>query len=134
MSETTPTQQVTDWLNAFDSALASGDVTKEMDDNALGEIVPFDFAVEHELAQLWRQAPMSADYALYKALVTEVVEAARVAVALTGAIHEGEVSRFSGLQEAPFYGRGERLRMSDANEPAHANGSAILDEPNRLVD
>ena len=50
MSETTPTQQVTDWLNAFDSALASGDVTAAVNmfdtESYWRDLVPFTWNIK----------------------------------------------------------------------------------------
>ena len=76
---------------------------------------------------------MSADNALDKPFVAKVIEAARLAVALTGAIHECEIPWFSGLQEAPLNPGGERLGVPNTDESAHADGVAILDEPSCLV-
>jgi hypothetical protein len=66
--------------------------------------------------------------------MAEVIEAPRLPIALAGAIHERKVAWFAGCQEAPFNRSRERLRMSDTDETAHAYGSAILDQPGRLVD
>src|SRR3974377_891947 len=73
-----------------------GDVAEEMREHALRQIIGFDLVRYRQPLQLGHEAPVSANYALDQAFVTEVIEPAFLAVALTSRIHEREITRISG--------------------------------------
>jgi hypothetical protein len=66
------------------SRLARGDVANRVRDDALRQVVRLDLAGDRELLELRDEPPVAADDALDEAAVAEVVEAARLAVALPG--------------------------------------------------
>ena len=71
---------------------------------------------------------MPANNTLDKTFVAKVIEAARLAVALTGAIHQRKIPWLAGLQKAPLYCRGEGFGVPNTDESTHADGVPILDE------
>jgi hypothetical protein len=75
------------------SGLAGGDVAEHVRDDALRQVVRLDLARDRELLQLGDEPPVAADDALDEAAVAEVVEAARLAVALPCGVDERQRTR-----------------------------------------
>jgi hypothetical protein len=96
--------------------LAGGNVAVEVRDDALGQVIGFDLALQRQAADLWDQPPMAADHALEQAIVAERVEAAILSVPLPGREQQREVARFAGFQKAPFKRDQKRIRHADADE------------------
>ena len=98
------------------SGALRGDLAEQHAENALREIVSFDFARERHAAQLGREVPVTTDDALQKAGVSKMVQATFRAVALASAVEQREVARRTALQKSPLQRRREHLRVPRADE------------------
>src|SRR5205085_1135691 len=64
------------------------DVAKELADHPLRKVVAFDLSRQSEPAEARREPPVSADAARHKRLVREMIEPARLAISLAGAVNQ----------------------------------------------
>jgi hypothetical protein len=123
------------------AGLAGGDVAEQVADHALRQVPGLDAVGHRELLQLRHQAPMAADHAPDQAVVAEVVEAALLAVALAGGVHQGEVTRmaqavgigFLRFEKTRFERDGDVFGKADADEAAGGDGVAVADQLHRLA-
>ena len=83
--------------------LVGGNVTVHVGDDALGQVVGLDLVLQRQRAQRGGAIPVAADDALDHALVTVVVAAGAVPVALTGREEQRQVTGVAGLQEPLFH-------------------------------
>src|SRR5207248_2509426 len=74
------------------SRLSSGDVAEKMRDHALWQVVRFDPIFDRQTLQLRHESPMPANHALDKPLMTEMIQPAVLAIALTACVDEREVA------------------------------------------
>ena len=120
------------------SRLAGGDVAEQVRDHSLRQVVGLDVAVDREHLELGHQAPVAADDALEKAVMAEVVQAARLAVALPGGVDQGQRARRAaaglglGGKEALLEREGDAFGKADADEAAGRDGVAVVDQAHRL--
>ncbi len=111
-----------------------------MADHALGQVVGLDLVGDRQLLQAGHQAPVTADDPPYQTGVAQVVEAAVLAVPLTGRINQCQIPRLTFLRQGGgvacqihlFDGDGDALRESDANETASGDSIPITDETHRF--
>ena len=75
------------------AGFAGGNVTKQMGQNALGQIPGLDVIVDRKLLNLGCQAPVSANDAVDQSDVSKVVQSAVLAVTLSGGIYQRQVAR-----------------------------------------
>src|SRR5205085_11666758 len=75
------------------AGLARRDIAEQVRDHPLRQVVGLDLAGDGERLELRHQAPVPADHALDQPAVPEVVEPARLAVALAGGIDERQPAR-----------------------------------------
>src|SRR3954467_14302762 len=66
-----------------------GDISKQMRDDAFGQVIGLDLVGDSQLLHLRNEPPMAANDALEKALVSEVVEASLFSVSLAPSVDEG---------------------------------------------
>ena len=71
------------------------DVAEQVGNYALRQVVSLDLIADGKRLQFGHKAPVPPDHALHEARVTEVIEAAFLAVALTGRVNERQVARTS---------------------------------------
>ncbi len=112
--------------------LAGGDVAKEVRDHALRQVPGLDPVLDRELAERRHQAPVAADHACHQAVVAEVVEAARLAVALPRRVDEAQPARRALGEEALLERHRQPLGEADADEAAGGDGVAVAHELDRL--
>jgi hypothetical protein len=116
--------------------LAGGDVPVQVGDDPLGQVVALDAVRDGQLLQARHQAPVPADHALHQPFVAQVVEAAVLAVALAGAIDEGQALGLAtavrvllaGVEEALFQRDGDILGEADADKAGGGHGVAGADQ------
>jgi hypothetical protein len=117
--------------------LAGGDVAEQVRDHPLRQVPGLDAVIDRKRLQARHQPPVAADHARHQALVAEVVEAARLAVALPGRIHQGQVARAARaalrLEEALFERDRDALGKADADEAAGGDRVAAADQAHRLA-
>ncbi len=70
--------------------LARSDVAEEMHDHALRQVVGFQLVRYRQGLKFRHEPPVAPDHAPHEARMPEVVEAALLAVALSGAVDERE--------------------------------------------
>jgi hypothetical protein len=87
------------------SGTSCRDVAEQLADDALREIVGFDFSVDGQLAETWHKTPVSADDPRNKPFMGEMVKPSRSAIPLTRAVHKSQVSR-TGFHVEPSLDRG----------------------------
>jgi hypothetical protein len=118
--------------------LARGDVAKQVRDHALRQVVGLDVAVHRERLQLGHEPPVTADDAAQEAAMAEVVETARLAVALAGGVDQRQRARRAaaglrfGGEEALLERDRDALGEADADEAAGRDGVAVMDQAHRL--
>ena len=112
--------------------LMGGDVTVHMGDDALGQIVGLDLILQCQRTQRGGAIPVTADDALDHALVTIVVTAGAVPMALTGCKEQRQVTGVAGLQEPLFHRLAESLRAGRADKAAGGDGVAVIDQQGGL--
>ena len=83
--------------------LVGGDVPVHMGDDALGQVVGLDLVFQRQRAQRGGTIPVTAYDALDHTLVTIVVAASAVPVALTSSKKQRQVTGVAGLQEPLFH-------------------------------
>ena len=76
---------------------------------------------------------MASDDTAHQPAVGEVIEPAIAAVALSGAIVEGQVLRLTLLEEAPFERGGEQLRMTRPDKSADRDGGSARDRGDGFI-
>jgi len=122
--------------------LAGGNVAVQVGDDALRQVVGFDFARHRQRLQFWHQPPVAADDPLDQALVPQVVEPALLAVALTGGVDQRQVARLGQPARARvvferevqrFQRAGDVLGETGADEAAGGEGVAGADQAHRLA-
>ena len=114
--------------------LVCGDVPVHVGDNALGQVVGLDLVLQRQRAQRGGAIPVAANDALDHALVTVVVAAGAVPVALTGREEQRQVAGMAGLQKPLFHGFAECFRAGGADEAAGGDGVAVIDQQSGLLD
>src|SRR5262245_24721045 len=123
------------------AGFARGDVTEEMRDHALRQVVGLDLVADGEGLQLWHEPPMPADHPLDEPRLRKMVEPPVLAVSLAGGIDEGEVLGLAEIREQlVLAGEGELferdrdlLGEADADEAAGRDRVAAMDQPDRLA-
>ena len=115
------------------SRLAGGDVPEKMTDNTLGEVVSLDLIVDGELLQLRAKPPVAADDPTDQPFVTQMIEAALLAIALTSSVHQGQIAGAAALEKLSLDLNGNGLGEADPDEPACRDGGAIADQPDCLI-
>ena len=75
------------------AGLARRDITKQVGDDALGQVVGFNGIGNRQLLQGGHQAPVAAHYPLDHAGMAQVVEPAARTIALAGGVDQGQVAR-----------------------------------------
>jgi hypothetical protein len=95
-----------------------GDLAQQHAEHALRQVVGLDAVVEGQRAEPGRQVPMTADDSPHQTLMREMVESARLAVALAGAVKQGQVAWPARCQKAPLQRLGQQFRMAGADEAA----------------
>ena len=118
-----------------------GDVAEEMRDDALRQIVGLDLVGDRQVLQLWHEAPMTADNSAHQAFVRKVIEAALLAIALTGGIDEGQISGVAGRRsfgvarskETLLDRDRDLLGKADADETAGRQCVAVADQLYRVA-
>ena len=113
--------------------LVGGDVTVHMGDDALRQVVGLDFVLQRQRAQRGGAVPVATDDALDHTLVTVVVAAGAVLVALTGREEQRQVTGMAGLQKSLFHRFAERLRAGRADKAAGGDGVAVVDQQGGLL-
>jgi hypothetical protein len=108
------------------SDLVSGDITVHLSNNALRNIVCLDLVRERQVAELRSAVPVSADHTLNHALVTEVITARAVAMALARGEEQRHVLRMSCLKEPLLQCFGEGFRAGAADKTAGSDGDAVV--------
>ncbi len=112
------------------TGFAGGDVAEQMGDDALRQIPGLDLVLDGQRLQFWREAPMAADDPGDQSFVAQMVEAARLAVALAGGIDQSQSSWCAGLHEALFERDGKVFRKTDADKTSGGDGVTVLDSGN----
>ena len=123
------------------SGLARGDVTEQVGDDALRQVVGLDLVGDRERLQLGHEPPVAADHASDEPLVAEVVEAAILAVALSGGVDERQAARralavriLAGGFDVAFLERdGDVFREADADEAAGGDRVPIANQRDGLT-
>ena len=118
------------------AGLAGGDVAVQVGDDALGQVVGLDAVGHGEFLQARDETPVAADDAGDEAFMAEVVEAAVLAVALTGTVDEGQAFGLAaavgvlvaGFKEALLERDGDVLGKADADEAGGGHGVAGADQ------
>jgi len=78
---------------------------------------------------------MAAHHTLHQAFVRKAADAGLVAVAHTGDMHQGQIARFSCLEEPPFERLVDRLGVLEAAARCHqVDGVAALDKSDSVLD
>ncbi len=108
------------------------DIAVHMGNNALRQVVCFDLVVQRQLTELRCAIPVTADNALNHALVTVMVAAGAVTMALTCCEEQGQILRMTGFEEALLQCGGQGFRAGTAYETAGGNRIAILDAQSSL--
>ena len=117
---------------------ARRDVTEQMGNHTLRQVVGFDLALDRQFLQLGCQPPVAADDAFHQAFMAQMIEAAILAVALPGCIEQGQVTRRTGrrfrviAQKTLFQGDGDVFGKTDADKTTGRQGVAILDVADRF--
>ena len=107
-------------------------MSRKKGDDALRQVVGLEDVVDRHLLQSRTRAPVAADHPPHAALVPEMVETLRVAVALPRRIDEGEAERGAVSDKALLERKRNPLGEADADEPAGRQRVAIADELHRL--
>ena len=116
------------------------DVTEEVRDHALRQIIGLDLVLHREALDFRDEAPMAADHAPDEAGMAEMIEAAFLAVALASRVDEREIARMAGLR-AFLVARAEKsllqrdrdlLGETDADEAAGRDRVAVAYEFYRI--
>ena len=118
--------------------LACRNVAKQMRDDPLRQVVGFDLVVDRQLLQRRNQPPMPTDDPPDQPGMTEVVEAAPLAITLSCGVDQCQVFGCAhtvlllGLQKTLLQRHGNGFGKADANKPAGGDGVAIMDQAHRL--
>lgn len=113
--------------------LAAGDGAIQVRQHALREIEGVALLGQCQRRQPRRRAPMAADHAARHAGVAEMVDAALGAVTLAGGVHQREVARLAGRQEAPLQRVRHGLCVARADEARAGHRPARLHQPRRFL-
>ncbi len=97
---------------------AGGDIAKQLGDHPLRQVVGLDAVVHGQLLQPRHQAPVTADHPAHQAFMGQMVEAAALAVALAGCVHQSQALRRLFGDESLLQGDGDLLGETDADEAA----------------
>ena len=108
--------------------LSRGNVPEKLGDHPLGQVVAGQLVFRAQPAQLGGEPPVAADHPAAKALHPQVVQAAAVAVALTGGVQGGQAVGPLAVSR-PLLQRSENgLRMHQAaGEAAEGDGVSVVD-------
>ena len=112
-----------------------------MRDDALRQVISLDAVGDRECLQLGHEPPVAADHALDQARMTEVVEPALLAVALSGRVDQRQTLRpanairvlFAGFDEALLQRDGDVLGEADADKAGRGKRVAIVDQLHRFA-
>ena len=110
------------------AGLSRGNVPEKLGDHPLGQVVAGQLVFRAQPAQLGGEPPVAADHPAAKALHPQVVQAAAVAVALTGGVQGGQAVGPLAVSR-PLLQRSENgLRMHQAaGEAAEGDGVSVVD-------
>jgi hypothetical protein len=119
------------------SGLARGDVAEQVRDDTLRQVVGLDEVLDRQLLQLGHQAPMAADGAPDEPGVAQVVQAARLAVALAARVQQREAGGLvrggNVLVEVQRLQRDRHaFRKADADKAAGGHRVARADQAHRV--
>ena len=120
------------------AGLASGNITKQMRDHALGQVVGFNLVVDRELLQRRYQPPVPSHNALDHATVAKMIEPARLAIALAGRIHQRQLTRRAHAavlltgQKTLFQRDRNAFGKADPDKATGGYGVAIVNKADRF--
>jgi hypothetical protein len=92
-----------------------------MRNNALWQIIGFNFVVERKFAEFGSEAPVTADCAFNQAFVPEMVDAAIFGISLTGNEIQFKIAGLSLFQKALLDSRSKSLGMPAADKTTDNN-------------
>ncbi|RKT46526.1 hypothetical protein [Thiocapsa rosea] len=75
---------------------------------------------------------MAADDSTQQTRVPEVIQTPLLAVALSSRVHQGQVTRRAGIEEALLQGKRHRLGETDPDESTGRDRIAVADQPNGI--
>jgi hypothetical protein len=118
------------------TGLVGSDVSVEMRDHPLGQVIRLNLVRDGQLLQFRHKAPVAADDTTDEPFVPEMIEALVFTVALTGGIDEGEIAWIADRLQVLLVGRQipclqrdcDFLGESDADEPSSGHSVAIADQ------
>ena len=122
------------------AGLAGSDVTKQVRDHALRQVVGLNLVARGQCLKLRHQPPVPAHHALDQPAMAEMVEPALLAIALTRGVDQRKVARIAhaivallGLGEETFLKRhGDAFGKTDADKAASSHGVATAHQLHRL--
>ena len=69
-----------------------GDIPEQMRDDALRQVISFNFVADGQVLHLGNEAPVAADDTFEQTLVAEVIQASLLSVALARCVNKRQVS------------------------------------------
>src|SRR5262249_19100607 len=116
------------------------DVTKQMRNDALRKVIRLYAIGDSEALQFRHKAPVAADHASHQSFMTEMVESAFLAVALSCGVNQSEIARLAGCLDLLIFRQIERLQRhrdflceTNTHEAAGRDCVALANEACRLL-
>ncbi len=109
------------------------DVSQQLADDALREIVCLHLFFNGQPSQPRHQVPVSANHTCDQSFVSQMVESPGLTVPLSGRIDQREPCRMTVPDEATLNGRRQPFRMSCANESAADNRLTVVNDSDCFI-
>ena len=85
---------------------AGGDISQELANHSLGQIIGFHLIPDSHFAKLWNQPPVSSNHALHQPMMCQMIQSTRAAIALPCCINQRQIAWFGRFQKPLFKSAG----------------------------